>query len=100
MRVRKKVQLRRAAFRFWLDGHRPTQVVGLGKNIWKCPIANWLKDEGHPEPVVSGSTWRPAQHILIVNDLPEWAQEFLKIVDQSPDLPITADRCREILRGC
>jgi hypothetical protein len=93
------------AFAAWLKGWRDEEPVGEKKKACRCPLANWLNEMvGNAPPGrnnfrvnkdrITGRT----QYGEIVNwKHTEWSANFVRRVDLTHAVQITAKRARECL---
>jgi hypothetical protein len=93
-----------AEFRAWLQAMPPERVVAENWGCYDCPIALFLRERGAPRPYVSPSRvransgrWLPGDLTIGLAPMPEWANDFARLIDGSGPSKITAADCLRVL---
>ena len=93
-----KLALTLPAFKEWLEGCLPGQLVGQAQCANNCPLAAYLADLTGFEWSVfeSGSVLGGISDSWPCVELPAWVLTFLHRVDDA-EVPLTAARCLSLL---
>lgn len=91
------------AFRIWLQKMPANQIIGIRRTCDRCPISNYLKEQGINCPIVKQQRieYTPSRNLMglmnillecnddadsSITQMPRWIQDFIATIDYNTDL--------------
>lgn len=92
------MRLTKKAFAAWLAAQEPEAVVGRAGRTGSCPLAEFARYLGAPQPKVNSDHWIPGNSGRY-RPLPGWARDFVAELDEEYGDGEQAVTARDALAG-